>query len=117
MALKPSARRSSREKSPRRLLRRSSGPEGENFANLRLHHITRQAVFGNPQVQHSTGDGGRFKNGDGITPQGEVVCGRKSRRPGTDYGHALRVSNTRLLRVKLDGVARFRPVPLGDETA
>ena len=73
-------------------------PQGENLANLRLHHVAGQAVFRNPQVQHATGHRGGFKNGDGITPQSEVVRGRKARGPGTDHRHALRVSHAGLLR-------------------
>ena len=82
---------------------------------MRLHHIARQAVFGNPQVQHASGHRGSFENRDGITQQGEVVRGRKARRPGTNHRHALRVSHAGLLRVELQGVAGFRPVALRDK--
>ena len=74
-------------------------PQGQNLANLGLHHVAGQAVFGNPQVQHAAGHRGGFKDGDGITPQGEVVRGGQARGPGTDHRHALRVSHVGLLGV------------------
>ena len=52
----------------------------ENLAHLRFHYVARQAIFRNAEIEHSAGHRRRFKNGDRISHQRQIVRGRQSHR-------------------------------------
>ena len=63
-----------REVASGRLIELESNVAGrEDFAHLRFHHVTRQAVFGNAEVKHSAGDGSGFKNRDRVAHERQVM--------------------------------------------
>ena len=45
----------------------------QNLADLRFDHVSGQAVFGNAEIQHPSGNRRSLKNCDRITHQGQIV--------------------------------------------
>jgi hypothetical protein len=76
----------------------------KDFANLRLQHVTRQAVFWNAEVHHAAGHRGSVKNGYGITKQRQIVRGGHACRSGTDDGNFFRASDAWPLGKNVYGV-------------
>src|SRR5260370_4980317 len=64
--------------------------EVNNFANLCLQDVARQAVFRNAEVHHSTGHLGGFENGDAIPEQRQVVRRRLTSRARAAHGYLFR---------------------------
>src|SRR5581483_9567181 len=59
----------------------------QNFPHLRFHHVARQPVLRNSQVEHSSGNRGGLKDGHGVAHQRQVVSGRQAHRTGADDGY------------------------------
>ena len=68
--------------------------EVENFADLRLQDVARQAVFGNSQMHHAAGHGAASKTVTRIAEQRQIVRRGKPRRPGADDGDLFFVTRT-----------------------
>ncbi len=88
----------------------------KNLAHLRFHHIARQAVFRNPQIQHSAGDRSGFKNRDRIAHQREIVSGRQSHRPAADHRNLVGKFFLPAPFIDVDGMLRLGPVLLGEKS-
>ena len=80
----------------------------ENLAHLRFHHVARQSIFGNAQIQHSARDRRRFENRDRIAHQREIVRRRESHRAAADDRNFERQFLLPASCVHVDGMLRLR---------
>ena len=87
----------------------------QNLSDLRFHHIARQAVFRNSQIQHSARDWRGFENRDRIAHQREVMRRRESNRASAHDSNLIRKFVLAASFVDVDRTLRFRPVLLGQE--
>src|ERR1700687_5615306 len=91
-------------------------PEVENFTNLGLQNVARQAVFWNAEMHHSARHRRGFKNGYGITEQGQIVRGRHAGGTRANNGDLFRAGGAWPFGKDIDGIPRFRSMALGDES-
>src|SRR5476649_208909 len=62
----------------------------EDFADLRIHHAARQAVFRNSQAEHPTRHRRGVEDGHRVTFYGQVGRRREPNRTASHYGDAIR---------------------------
>src|ERR1700687_2976018 len=91
-------------------------PEVENFTNLGLQNVARQAIFWNTEMHHSARHRRSFENGYGITEQGQIVRGRHAGGTRANNGDLCRAEGAWSFGKNIDGITRFRSMALGDES-
>ncbi len=106
-----------REVSSRGVIQLESDIAGlKNLAHLRFHHIARQAVFRNSQVQHAARDRSSFEDRDRIAHQREIMRGRESHRAAADNRDFVRELFLPASFIDVDGMLRLRAILLGEKT-
>ena len=87
----------------------------ENFADLRLNHVARQAVFRNSQIEHPACNRSSFENRDRITHQGEIMSRRKSNGATADDCDFIGKLFLAAAFVDIDGALRLGAILLGEK--